>query len=194
MAKTKIWRSGLILKIVPLRSPTKRLPIGVERDSGGDAHAFDPKLRAAVGRDAMDGAVVAAGNVEIAFAIERQARGIHQFGDERLHRVVRRDFVKRDGNFLSALAAVGDVDVSFGVHGGIGDGVKIVGDLHAEVKSRTAGFRRCPVAHAHDAARGAFRHARDQIISACEISRLRFGFAETHVRARVGCAARSPLP
>ena len=43
----------------------EKIADGVERDSSRDAHAFDPKLRTAVGRDAMDGAVVAAGDVEI---------------------------------------------------------------------------------------------------------------------------------
>ena len=107
------------------------------------------KLRAAVGRDAVNGAVVAAGDVKIALVVERQARGIHQFGDERLDLVIGGDFVERDGNFLAALAAVGDVDVAFGVHGGIGDRMQIVGDLHAELnldmaRSRRARSRRGP--------------------------------------------------
>ncbi len=42
----------------------------VERDARGDAHAFDPLHRAAVGRNAVDGAVIAAGNEKIAVAIE----------------------------------------------------------------------------------------------------------------------------
>jgi hypothetical protein len=45
--------------------------------------------------------------------------------------VVRSDLVERDGNFLAALAAEGDVDVSFGIDGGAGDGMEVVGDLHA---------------------------------------------------------------
>ena len=162
----------------------KKIADGIERDSGGDAHAFDPKLRAAVRRDAMDGPVVAAGDVEISFAVQRQARGIHEFGDEGFHRVVGRDLVERDGDLLPAVAAVGDVDVSFDVHRGIRHGVKIVGDLHAEVKrERLAGRARS--FHAHDAARRAFRHARDQIILRGD-QQAGFGFAEAHVRPRVG--------
>ena len=118
----------------------EKIADGVEGDSGCDAHAFDPELRAAVGGDAMDRPVVAAGDVQIAFAIECQAGGIHQFGDEGFYRVVGRDLVERDGDFLPAVAAVGDVDISFDVHGGIGHGVEIVGDLHAEVeRERLAG-------------------------------------------------------
>ena len=103
----------------------------VEREAGGDAHAFDPLHGAAVGRNAVNRAVVAAGDEKVAVVVDREAGGIHQLGDERLHGVVRSDFVERDGNFLAALAAEGDVDVSFGVDGGIGDWMQIVGNLHA---------------------------------------------------------------
>src|SRR5579864_8818436 len=93
----------------------------VEREASGDAHAFDPLHSAAVGRDAVNGAVVAAGNEKVAVVVDCESGGVHQFGDEWLHGVVRSDFVQRDGNFLAALAAEGDVDVSFGVDGGAGD-------------------------------------------------------------------------
>ena len=46
----------------------------VERKAGGDAHAFDPLHGAAVGRDAMDGAIVAAGNEEMAVGMNRPSR------------------------------------------------------------------------------------------------------------------------
>src|ERR1700677_3694199 len=42
----------------------------VERQAGGDAHALDPLHGAAIGRDAVHGAVVAAGNEEIAVIID----------------------------------------------------------------------------------------------------------------------------
>ena len=56
----------------------EKIADGIERDSGRGAHAFDPELRAAVRRHAVDGAVIAAGDVEVSFAIQRQARGIHR--------------------------------------------------------------------------------------------------------------------
>src|ERR1700683_5593357 len=97
----------------------------VERQAGSDAHALDPLHCAAVGRDAMHGAVVAAGNEEIAVIVDGQPGGVHHFGDEGFYYVAGSDFVKRDGNFLAALAAEGDVDVSFRVHGRTGDGMQI---------------------------------------------------------------------
>ena len=120
----------------------------VEREAGGDAHAFNPLHGAAVGRDAVDGAVIAAGNEKMAVADEGEACGVHHFGDERLHHVVRSDLVKRDGNFLSALAAESDVNISVGIHGGVRDGMQIVGDLHAERDRETARFRCCPCSRA----------------------------------------------
>ena len=62
----------------------KEVALGIEGDSGGDAHAFHPKLRAAVGGDAMNGAVIAAGDVEHAGRVQSQPGGIHEFGDEGL--------------------------------------------------------------------------------------------------------------
>ena len=120
----------------------EEVALGIEGEAGGDAHAFDPKLRAAVGRDAMDGAVVAAGDVEHAGLVQSQAGGIHQFGDERLHLVIGGDFVERDRHFLAALAAVGDVDIAFGVHRGVGHRMQVVGDLHAELDLAWARCRR----------------------------------------------------
>src|SRR5271155_4286483 len=67
----------------------------VERKAGGDAHALDPLHCAAVGRDAVHGAVVSAGNEEIAVTIDGQAGGVHHFGDEGFYYVARSDFVKR---------------------------------------------------------------------------------------------------
>ncbi len=118
----------------------EKIADGVERDARSDAHAFHPELRTAVGRDAMDGSIVAAGNVQVALAVQSQAGGIHEFGDERFYCVIRRDFIERDRHFLPAMAAVGDVNVAFDVHRGIGHGMKIVGNLHAEVKGERAGW------------------------------------------------------
>ena len=135
----------------------------VEREAGGDAHAFDPLHGAAVGRNAVNRAVVAAGNEKVAVMVNCEAGGIHQLGDERLHRVIRSDFVERDGNFLAALAAEGDVDVSFGVDGGAGDWMEIVGDLHAQRHRERRAFDAAHF-HADCAAFGAIRDARDQHI------------------------------
>ena len=159
----------------------EKIADGVKRNARSDAHAFHPKLRTPVGGDAMNGSIVAAGNVQVALAVQSQPGGIHQFGDEGFYFVVRRDFIERDRHFLPAMAAVGDVNVAFDVHRGIGHGMKIVGNLHAEVKGHgLAGGARG--LHAHDAAGCAVRHARDQVIL-CGDQNARFGFAETHVRA-----------
>ncbi len=192
MANTKISRFGTDLENRAAAVADKKIADGIERDSGCGAHAFDPKLRAAVGRDPMDRAVIAAGDVEIPFAIERQARGIHQFGDERLYCIVRRDFVERDGNFLSALAAVGDVDVAFDVHGGIRDRVKIVGDLHAEMKCEGLALRRARFPRARCRPRRLPARARSDDFARRSAGSLRFRRS-----ARAGAcwgAARSPLP
>src|SRR6266853_4023988 len=162
---------------------------GIERDSGRRAHAFDPKLRTAVGCYAMHRTIVAAGNVEVTFAVQSKARLIHQLGDERLHRVIGCDLVQGDGDLLSALPAVGDVNVSLGVHRGVGNGVKIVGNLYAEMKRK--GLTLCARCfHAHDAAHGAVRHTRDQMIVR-RYQQARLGFAEAHERARVRAGHKS---
>ena len=95
--------------------------------------------------------------------VDCEAGGVHQFGDERLHGVVRGDFVERDGNLLAALAAEGDVDVSFGVDCGAGDWMEVVGDLHAERHGEGRAFDAAHF-HAHCAAFGAIGDARDQHI------------------------------
>ena len=163
----------------------------IEGEAGGDAHAFDPLHRAAVGRNAVDGAVVAAGNEKVAVAIDRQAGGVHQFGDEGLHRVVRSDFVERDGNFLAALAAEGDVDVAFGVDGGAGDGMQVVGDLHAERHRERSAFDAAHF-HADRAACGASGTRAISIFSAA-ITRLPSA-APNCTCGRVWLRVPKPLP
>src|SRR6266700_3299944 len=79
----------------------EQVPDGIERDSRCGAHAFDPKLRTAVGRYAMHRSVIAAGNVEVAFAVQSKPRWIHQLGDERLYGVIGCDLVQRDSDLLS---------------------------------------------------------------------------------------------
>ena len=103
--------------------------------------------------------------------------------------VVRGDFVKRDGNFLAALAAEGDVDVAVGVDGRIGDGMQVVGDLRAEREGERRAFDAAHF-HADGAARGSFRHARDQKIIGGQDERA-FRGAELHLRARVVARAEA---
>src|SRR5579862_3796650 len=45
----------------------------VKREAGGDAHAFDPLHGAAVGRDAVNGAVVTTGNEKVAVVVDCEA-------------------------------------------------------------------------------------------------------------------------
>src|SRR5580704_7461904 len=104
----------------------------IERDPRGRAHALDPLHRTAVGRNAMHGTVVAAGDEKVSAAVKYEAGRIHQLGDEWLHRVVRVNFVERNRNLLPALAAECDVDVSLGVDRGVAHRMEVVGDLHTE--------------------------------------------------------------
>src|SRR5580700_3540506 len=90
--------------------------VGIEGDSCGDAHAFHPELRTPVRRDAVNRAVVAAGDIEYVVLVQSQTRGIQQFGGVRLHLVIGRNFIERNGNLLAALPAVSDINVSLAVH------------------------------------------------------------------------------
>src|SRR5271169_432863 len=67
----------------------------VEGYTRGDSHSFDPLHRAAIGRNTVNGSVVAARDEKISVLVERQAGRIHQLGDERLYGVIRRDLVER---------------------------------------------------------------------------------------------------
>ncbi len=124
--------------------------------------------------------------------IEREARGIHQLGDERLHGMVRGDLVERNGNFLPALPAEGDVDIALGIDRGIAHRMQIVGDLHAQ-RDRKRRALHAAHAHAHRAAHGAFRNARDQH----DLPRPSPGCLRPHrtaPAAACGCATAKPLP
>ena len=105
----------------------------IERDAGGDAHAFDVHGEVAAGRDLIHHAVVAAGRVEHAFGVDREAGGVHQIGDQGAGVMVRVDFVNRHGSFLAGRAAEGRVDVAVAVDDGIGNGMQAVGDQDADV-------------------------------------------------------------
>src|ERR1700737_1378103 len=73
----------------------------IESDAGGHSHAFNPLLGPAIRRNPMNGAIVAAGDKEIAVSIDGQTRGIDQRSDERLDAVIGGDFVKRNWNALA---------------------------------------------------------------------------------------------
>src|SRR5260370_12793246 len=90
----------------------------IERDPGGDAHAFNPLLGAAFGRHAMDSAVMTARNEEIAGAIDSQSRRIDQRSNERLDAVIRRDSVKRNRNALPSRSAEGHINIPVGIDRG----------------------------------------------------------------------------
>ncbi len=64
---------GATRKMVPVRSPTKRLPWGVEGDAGGDAEAFGIGKYLAGGRDAIDDAFGAGAAIKVAVRTEGQA-------------------------------------------------------------------------------------------------------------------------
>jgi hypothetical protein len=161
----------------------------VERQAGSDAHAFHPLHRATVGRDAMDSAIVAAGNEKKSIAVERETRGVHHLGDERLDGLIRGDFVKRDGNFLTALAAKGHVGVAVGVNRRAGDGMEVVGNLRAERERERRAFDTAHF-HAYGASLGSFRNTRDQVIISRQDERA-FRNAKLHQRARVVARAEA---
>src|ERR1700687_5656474 len=63
--------------------------LAIERDPRRHTHAFNPLFRAAIRRNAMDRAVIAARYEKIASAVHRQSAGINQRRDEWFHAVVR---------------------------------------------------------------------------------------------------------
>ena len=60
------------------------IAFAIEGDAGGDSHAFGVRGHRAVLGDAIDGAVVARGDVQAAIVSDGQAGGIHHLGHERL--------------------------------------------------------------------------------------------------------------
>src|SRR6202008_2272290 len=97
----------------------KKIPVAVERQSRGHAHALDPLLSLAVLRHAMDGAVVAAGDEEVTPGADGHASGIDQRSDIGFHGIIGADFIKRDRYTLTARAAERHIDVSQRVHSGV---------------------------------------------------------------------------
>jgi hypothetical protein len=131
---TKIWRWGSILKMVPLRSPTKRLPSASKGRAGGDAHAFGVDGGLAGGVDAVDVALGAGGDEEVAVGIEGQAGGVEDAGDEGGSAAVGADADDGDGGLLAARAGDGGVDHAGAADGGAGDGMQALGELAGDAE------------------------------------------------------------
>src|SRR5437868_9367279 len=104
----------------------------IKCDPGGHAHAFRISRHGAVGRNLVDSAVVARGDVHLSLAIEGDAGGVHHFGQKGLDVVVGVDFVDRHGDFLTARTRKGDVDVAFRIESRIGHGVQVLRNRHRD--------------------------------------------------------------
>jgi len=85
---------------------------------------------------------------------------------------------------LPAMAAVRDVNIPLDIYGWIRHRVQVLRDLHAKMK-RERLARRSRSFHADDVSRGAFGHARNQVVLRGN-EQARFSFAETHERPRIG--------
>src|SRR5437899_13085353 len=88
----------------------------------------------------MDGSVIPAGDEEIPGAVERQPTGIDERGEEWLHVVVCRDFIKGNGNPLPARPGKCHEYISVVVHRGIRHRMQIVGDLYPNVHRMRLAF------------------------------------------------------
>jgi len=95
----------------------------IECDAGGDAHALDIRRNGARRRDLIDDSILAAGGIQHAFAIHREARGVHDVGDERARFVIEVDLVNRHRRLLPARSAERHVGVSERVNGRVADWV-----------------------------------------------------------------------
>src|SRR5579872_2160907 len=74
----------------------------IECKAGRNAHPLRVYGHISVRRYLVDDAIVAAGDIEYAFAIEGNSRGIHDIGDKRLQVVIRIQAVHRYWRFLAA--------------------------------------------------------------------------------------------
>src|SRR5260370_11701913 len=124
---------------------------------------------------------MAAGNEEIALCVERQACGIYERSDKRLHGVAGINLVERNRNPLAARAAESDINIPGGIHCWMADRMQVVGDLESDGDRERLAF----ALRVHDldgVAVGVFRYARDQAVAAGQRKR-RFGLAEADQRA-----------
>src|SRR5580658_3904068 len=105
----------------------------IKGDAGGHAHPFHVDRHIAGGSGLINDAVVAAGYVECAGLVERQASSVHDFAGEGFRVVVQIDLVDRHGRLLAAGSAEGDVDVAERVHSRVADRIEIFGNLDSDV-------------------------------------------------------------
>ena len=68
----------------------------------------------------------------MAGAVEGHAGGVHHVVEERPDGVVGIDLVDRHGNLLASRPGEGDVQTAFGIDGGVGDRMKVLGDRHGD--------------------------------------------------------------
>ncbi len=115
-----------------------------------------------MGRDLIHDAVIAARDVQHAFAIERQTRGIHQIRHERLGIVVRVDFVNGDRRFLTTRAAERAEHIPFPIDCGARDRMQAVSDLDTEMSFAKLAFERAACNYYFPDHSG-FRHAGDDV-------------------------------
>ena len=133
VAKTKICRLGLILKTVPLRSPTYRLFSSSKTMPVATPMPSTKTDMLPLGRHLINDAVEAAGNVNEPVAADGDSGGVHHVVDERRHVEIQVDAVDGDRNLLAARSAEGRVNIADRIDRRAGHRVQIFGDLDADV-------------------------------------------------------------
>src|SRR5215472_5745061 len=110
----------------------EEVSIAVECGACGDTHSFGVDGELACGIDAVDVALGARGDEEVAVGVEGEPGGVENAFDVGSASAVRADADYGDGGGLAALAGDGGVDHSRGAHRGTGDrvqsGVELAGD------------------------------------------------------------------
>ena len=137
----------------------------------------------------MNRPVIPAGNKKKTVAVNREAGGVHHFGNERLYRIRRSNFVQRHRNFLPTLPAEGDVSISVGIHRRARNRMQIVRNLRAQRQRERRAFRRAHF-YSQRPAFGSFRHPRYQEIISGQ-HQASFCPAEFHQRPPVLARAKA---
>src|SRR5262249_6707401 len=132
--------------------------VAIERDPGGNAHTLHKHAHVAVGRNLVDEAVGASGDVHHSLTVQRHARSIHQVVDERLHSEVQINLVNGDRDLLPARSAERGVDIAERIYGRIGHRMQAVGHKHSDVASPGIAGQFAAFDHQFPGSR-AFRHA-----------------------------------
>src|SRR5262249_42530698 len=111
------------------------LALVIKRQARRDPQIGSHGLNFLERRDAIERTVVTAGHVKRAFAAESHARWADNVGDEGRYRVVRSDFIDRNGNLLAALPRQRHIDAAvIAIDRRVSDRVKILRYLRAEFK------------------------------------------------------------